>query len=109
MNNTTENQTKHEPGPWITHGDLIGTAKCDWWHEGNELVIAKALRYGGTRPTDANARLIAAAPELLEACKSAVPFLKDHVSLTIHDGPSDRIALDKIEAAIAKAEGNLQP
>ena len=49
--------------------------------------------------------LHAAAPELLEACKSAVPFLCDHISMTIQEGPADRIALDKLEETIAKAEG----
>jgi len=104
MKTATEQQAKHEPGPWITHGDLIGTAKCDWWHEGNELVIARALRYGGTRPTDANARLIAAAPELLEACKFALELIKtarNYFPKSIQN--RDKFTLENTCATLGKA------
>lgn len=45
-------------------------------------------------------------PELLEACKQALPFVQDHVCRTLDEGPGDRIAFDMLEAAIAKAEGS---
>lgn len=47
----------------------------------------------------ANARLIAAAPEMLEALKSAMQCLEDFVG----DGPTYRM----VKAAIVKAEGKL--
>jgi hypothetical protein len=50
---------------------------------------------------EANARLIAAAPELLEACKAALAFMYNGRSHTA----SEIIAIGKtLEAAIAKAE-----
>ena len=49
---------------------------------------------------EANARLIAAAPDLLEACKMIIEFSNDN---DIHRFLE--IAIPKIEQAIAKAEG----
>ena len=51
------------------------------------------------------AYVMAAGPDLLQAAKEAAPFLRDHVALSIDQGPADRIALDHLEAAIAKASG----
>jgi hypothetical protein len=57
---------------------------------------------------EANARLMAAAPRLLEACERALPYLRDHIGLTANagfgeDDLGDRIALDLCEEAIARA------
>lgn len=43
--------------------------------------------------------------ELLEALKAALPWLCDHVAQNINTGPADRIALDKVEAAINRGGG----
>lgn len=48
---------------------------------------------------------MAAGPELLEAAKEAAPFLREHVAMGPDEDPADRIALDHLEAAIAKASG----
>lgn len=54
---------------------------------------------------NANARLIAAAPELLEACKWMLDWIEEYKSY-ISDGPiGDNEAYTKAQAAIAKAEG----
>jgi hypothetical protein len=85
---------KHTPGPWRFDGHGIN---------GNDGTrIAKVSNTnphqgdGRTRDTefDATSRLIAAAPELLEALKEVVA-----ISDRKHD------AWDKARAAIAKAEG----
>lgn len=47
---------------------------------------------------DANARLIAAAPELLEACKAAEANLSPEYA-------SDHLVMRLLRVAIAKAEG----
>ena len=60
---------KHTPGPWklITGGPMLVTS--------DESAII-ATRLGGV--SEANARLIAAAPELLAALKRATQFLLDN-------------------------------
>lgn len=76
----------HTPGPWELRELPL--------NDGRFFVdpfIANTT--AGTESDLANARLIASAPELLEACKAAV---RDNV-----DTPGETIRL--IEAAIAKA------
>ena len=81
--------SKHTPGPWHTAGEQgvqIRSAKDQiakvWTMRGNEW--------------KANARLIAAAPELLEALQDMV---SDHASLSA-------ATLAFARAAIAKATGD---
>jgi hypothetical protein len=93
--------SKHTPGPW--------TAKMSKWHEESLLVQAGMpsnrvlARFGSaTEPLDdtdrANARLISAAPEMLEALK-----------LVRESGLADEYGAsaveDAINAAIKKATG----
>lgn len=84
--------SKHTPGPWKVAGP-IGAAI---WitDESSNNQIAAVYGKSQTAGADANARLIAAAPELLEALKEVVVI-------------SDRehTAWIKARAAIAKAEG----
>lgn len=54
---------------------------------------------------EANAKLLAAAPELLEACKIAKYWLCGHVSTDCLKGDCV-CAWDKLKRAIAKAEGD---
>lgn len=95
---------KHTPGPWQEVTD----------DDGNEWVVPK-----GHTPNDmhtyfigdlestcsechANAHLIAAAPDLLEACKAALECLE------ILDDDVDYLSRDEVRqlrAAIKKAEG----
>jgi hypothetical protein len=89
--------TKHTPGPWkacrdICHFDTLSEVKSD-----TGLIVAEV---GGIGVEDqaANTRLIAAAPELLEALQEIV---------TITDRKHD--AWDRAKAAIAAAEGKVKP
>ena len=54
-----------------------------------------------TAEQEANARLIAAAPELLGACKSALRALEDNLA----PGPMDGDAKTALRLVIAQAEG----
>jgi hypothetical protein len=57
-----------------------------------------------TNETDANARLIAAAPELLTACKTLDDAShQEHFACRLND--EEMTALKAIRAAVAKAEG----
>ena len=85
---------KHTPGPW--RDGTEGNFRI-YGRDGQD--VAEALpRVLNTREWRANARLIAAAPDLLEALKELQPFFEgEHHP----DHPHCR----QMRAAIAKAEG----
>lgn len=100
-------QTKHTPAPWMHEYDE--TSKGYWHIYGNNgdiLVCSmqdnKSVMGNNKDPKpktcQANARLIAAAPELLEALKMMVKLV-NRTSLEVM--PEVKIACE----AIAKAEG----
>lgn len=62
--------TKHTPGPWSNDGIEIGTGIL------HEVKIAKCFLVGHEE-THANARLIAAAPELCDVLQQALPYLRE--------------------------------
>lgn len=77
-------ETKHTPGPWVSRTDTVET------NDGRTICD---VRHAGTWATDANARLIAAAPELLAALRM---YVEGHGTVT---GRWLELAL----AALAKA------
>lgn len=107
--------TAHTPGPWAVHhirayvvpsahaARPIGAAEdddCDLATYAQEIC---AMHWPDRHRTEnevlANARLIAAAPEMLEALRRAERYISD-------DQPDEEGSLLKaIRAAIAKAEG----
>ena len=121
--------SKHTPGPWIGAGPSFGlkfpkytTEIVTEWEdgEGNVVSICELPFSEHDDENEANARLIAAAPELLKALRIA----REHILIDrdsfqeAHRYPDgsmereDQKALDrldaklaKINAAIAKAEG----
>lgn len=99
--------SKHTPGPWgIEQTDdtnWIGFMRPDGRKV--ELIVCTTSRDNFFKPetqeqNDANARLIAAAPELLEALKDAV--------CALDCCGKDYPAAEKARAAIAKATGGAQ-
>jgi len=64
MNDTKEKHATHTPGPWVVKHDknglpFIGVASDPWTYSGTVATVEQ----------EKDARLIAAAPELLEQCK----------------------------------------
>lgn len=87
----------HTPGPWTLNGWDIVQRDC-----GDDFPpLATACNGNKTLTLEvigANARLIATAPELLDALRLAVDLLSDYSG----DEASD---LESLRAVIAKAEG----
>ncbi len=61
-------QPKHTPGPWASDENGLITAGK------NRLHVAQAMTTGMGKAADANARLIAAAPELLAALQVGLHY-----------------------------------
>ena len=100
-------KTKHTPGPW-TLGTRAAYQNRDdpvFWHRdvvnGSKTIrVAKVSGVGEDR-AEANACLIAAAPDLLEAAKvliSSLVWERKRSGITYAGG-------EMLEAAIVKAEG----
>ena len=106
----------HTPGPWEAIGlesdhdsDRSIMARTTG---GNPLAVARAYGGGILAPADservANARLIAAAPDLLAACKAFVALRK---CIGWNEGECDLFmgpAWHKATDAILKAEGGVK-
>lgn len=103
-------ETKHTPGPWAYQakpGPRELTFKRRHWVIGSTVTghgVGIAFGDGPGEPDDANARLIAAAPDMLEALKHADEWLDELGCDCATDEPGT-CAFCLVRAAIAKAEG----
>ena len=92
-------ETKHTPGPWV-----VKSARSGFYVESQFDVIVDSLdvsgRYGAI-DDEANARLIAAAPELLEAAINVAQWWDSDNKIS----PKASGVIDRLRAAIAKAKG----
>src|SRR5690606_1875518 len=106
-------ETKHTPGPWRADGLEIWATKGVRFNlttVGTPMIAAVCAHAGmeGGSPAEANARLIAAAPALLEAMQQAFDFPPDFFDRS--DDELEQITvsgrhLRMVRAAIAKATG----
>lgn len=102
--------SKHTPGPWwASHCAIYGPGTP----KGRQAIIAVVSTIQGMTNAPDNARLIAAAPDLLEACRSAFEALDDRYDV---DEPLGEVLRESpfqgagkimrfLRQAIAKAEG----
>ncbi len=98
--------SNHTPGPWMFECEDVGTYGSHFWLEseaGEEIICQSENAHQGVLAKGedfvANARLIAAAPELLEALEGLLNALP---SATSHP------AIKKARAALAKAKGETE-
>jgi len=103
--------SKHTPGPWQWYwrvGEHL-RADCGVFHEireGQAVAVCRAPQYAGQRQWEADARLIAAAPELLALAKQ---YASECASCGVNAAwlengkPCEECA--DIRAVINKAEG----
>jgi hypothetical protein len=86
--------TKRTPGPWtVNNGDMI-------WGPGEEF-IAECIH----EPYEANAALIAAAPDLLEACEKVLAAYDASKTRGYSTSPAEDRAAAQCREAIARAKG----
>lgn len=108
----------HTPGPWgaysaehLSKGDedpaLFFTVGPRPFHTVAEVRPGN-VGEGLPEQTPANARLIAAAPDLLEALKEVRRFLDHGEPVRIAASAHDRQLMELVDAAIAKAEGRAE-
>ena len=89
--------TKHTPGPWKAYCRDMSHENGAEWSEENSLqweVEGPRVPHGRGEYFQADARLIAAAPDLLESLQELVVGL-----------PQQWVSVKKARAAIAKATG----
>lgn len=93
-------QPKHTPGPWVA--EIIENHSNEIW--AGRINVAsireQGVNSGHPNEYEPNARLIAAAPELLEALEYLVYRLTEHSACSEGD-------VQKAQLAIAKARGEL--
>jgi hypothetical protein len=106
--------SKHTPGPW--EDGTMSISKRNWAliHDGAEINIVKrgadviaAVWCGDDEDGEeaANARLIAAAPELLEALEGLYALAFVSLAVANHGGPETTRIMQTARAVIAKAKG----
>jgi len=94
---------KHTPGPWeYSGGGIWGMSP---WNARVRLADITFHRSTNGIASEANARLIAAAPDLLEAAQQTVWFIENGRELGFIPVAPSQPALDAARAAIAKALG----
>ncbi|QRY69153.1 hypothetical protein JVX98_13420 [Ensifer sp. PDNC004] len=95
-------ETKHTRGPWEFDGPPDNIIV---W-SGPEARVCFLTSDG---PTEANGRLIAAAPDLLAALKAAEPYVEALHSLMNPESTRSQVwsVVKQLRAAISKAEGSL--
>ena len=94
--NPTKEKHAFTPGPWQAHGTKVSTWETQEQIEfhGDEVIAETGFK--------ANARLIAAAPELLEQCK----LFEKCLTYLINSGDSGAdLERDKLREILAKVEG----
>ena len=102
MNDTKEKHATHTPGPWVVGSNVTAGNKL----EGCSIFAEKIkdqigwMRFDLDEENHANARLIAAAPEMYETMKSILAVVNDPGPIF----PGTAIG-DKVREVLAKVEG----
>lgn len=98
--------SEHTPGPWQWYWRTEdGVANCGVFHEPREGMaysVCRAPQYQTKDQWESDARLIAAAPDLLDALQAIV------YSAAANQAAVNYPLIDDARAAIAKATGEVQ-
>jgi hypothetical protein len=97
----------HTPGPWVEFNAIDSDGNslpCVIATAGN-ICIVEQWATGGCEESQANARLIAAAPDMLAALEMAVGRWDKYGPPECMYGAGDGRMIGQMKAAIAKAKG----
>ena len=101
----------HTPGPWkvrngsVYHAHMFGNG----WDDIPIAKMDRETRETGPTERDANATLIAAAPELLKALEAILPeFIADKVDQSMCADPSTLARIERAKDAVSKATGEVK-
>jgi hypothetical protein len=97
---STETKVAHTPGPWTARESSL-SQDGNLWFIHADITRAHSGRVAEAW-NEANASLVAAAPELLEALREVVASWDGTRDVI---GPTIKAKLARADAAIAKAEG----
>ena len=90
---------KYTAGPWLNNGGIIGPEGCT---SADSVCIVGEVNEQTPQNT-ANARLIVAAPDLLDACKKTRKRLENMTTLEFARG-GEKAERESLDSAIMKAE-----
>lgn len=94
--------SKHTPGPWVVRPKRYLDTRRRVGPADNEFFDVAYSSGNSNAESESNARLIAAAPEMLDVLKALVDRC-NHLGST--DQVTGEVFYDMVRAAIAKAEG----
>lgn len=98
-------EKNHTPGPWKTQTH-ISLDRLEIRDANGRRIAECAMVFPMSAKThDANASLIAAAPELLAALEEAKQFIQNGIEYGYINTPEDEDVLEVIKKAIRKAKG----
>lgn len=97
----------HTPGPWIVGNDpeLDPDGAGEWFSIWTDVPGAANAELAGRIGVEANAHLIAAAPDLLDAVSFALSHLQADYGNNREDARAEADLIAALTAAIEKAEG----
>ncbi len=96
-------EAKHTPGPWSIYEHVIGEVVSS---DGGLVAAASCPSTGKHEETLANARMIAAAPDLYEALANLSPRFERCCIASGSDPEYAREATAKSRSALSKARGD---
>lgn len=102
----SNNQSKHTPGPWRVVDKNPLHIGGNWrGHFYDKVCTIEPRRFENVPVDTANARLIAAAPDLLAALVAVLWEYRNVDGMVPNDAPDQREEVIAARAAIAKAKG----
>ena len=109
----TQTKVKHTPGPWRLgkyKTTVLADSRTKSWPDEQTRQRDEVIPYGGDLIAEsifneANARLIATAPELLEVCQAVLKEMKSFEQLNEEALTLSGLTTSALKDAIAKAEG----